>query len=111
MKLLLDECVVRDLKRDLVGHEVSTAVEAGLGGLENGELLHAASEQYDVFITVDRNLPFQQNIASLEIAVLILLSRGITYEDLKPLVPQILHKVSSMRPGEIHWIGIQSSNP
>jgi hypothetical protein len=46
MKLLLDECVVRDLKRDLVGHEVSTAVEAGFGGLENGELLRAASSQY-----------------------------------------------------------------
>ena len=60
MKLLLDECVVRDLKRDLVGHEVSTAVEAGFGGLENGELLRAASSQYDVLITVDRNLSFQQ---------------------------------------------------
>lgn len=111
MKLLLDECVVRDLKRDLVGHEVSTTVEAGFGGLENGELLRAASGQYDVLVTVDRNLPFQQNIAALQIAVLILLGGGITYEDLKPLIPQVLQKVSSMRPGEIHRIGIQSSNP
>lgn len=109
MKLLLDECVVRDLKKDLVGHEVSTAVEAGFGGLENGELLRAASSQYDVLITVDRNLPFQQNIGSRQIAVLILLATGITYEDLKPLVPQVLNKLPSMRPGEIHRIGIQSS--
>jgi hypothetical protein len=58
MKLLLDECVVRDLKKDLVGHEVSTVVEAGFGGLENGALLRAASSQYDVLITVDRNLSF-----------------------------------------------------
>jgi len=50
MKLLLDECVVHDLKSDLVGHR---AVKAGFGGLENGELLRAASGQYDVLITVD----------------------------------------------------------
>jgi hypothetical protein len=43
MKLLLDECVAHDLKRDLNSHEVATVVEAGFGGLENGELLHAAS--------------------------------------------------------------------
>jgi hypothetical protein len=78
MKLLLDECVVRDLKRDLAGHDVSTVVEAGFGGLENGQLLRAAAGKYDVLITVDRNLPFQQNISSLQIAVLILTSTGIT---------------------------------
>ena len=51
MKLLLDECVVRDLKRDLAGHEVLTVVEAGFGGLENGQLLRAAAGKYDVLIT------------------------------------------------------------
>lgn len=56
MKLLLDECVVHDLKKDLTGHEVATVIEAGFGGLENGELLRAASGTYDAFITVDRNL-------------------------------------------------------
>ena len=101
MKLLLDECVVRDLKRDLVGHEVSTVVEAGFGGLENGELLRAASSLYDVLITVDRNFPFQQNIVSLQIAVLILVGPGITYADLKPLVPQVLERLSQVRPEEI----------
>ena len=78
MKLLLDECVVRDLKKDLVGHDVSTVVEAGFRGLENGVLLRAASSQYDALITVDRNLPFQQNINLLPIAVVILSSTGIT---------------------------------
>ena len=104
MKLLLDECVVRDLKKDLVGHEVSTVVEAGFGGLENGALLRAASSQYDALITVDRNLPFQQNIPSLPIAVLILSSIGITHADLKPLVPQILERLSSVKPGRIYEI-------
>lgn len=60
MKLLLDECVTCDLKRDLVGHDVFTVVEAGFAGLENGDLLRAASKDYEVLITVDRNLPFQQ---------------------------------------------------
>ena len=104
MKLLLDECVVHDLKKDLVGHEVSTVVEAGFSGLENGELLRAAAAEYDVLITVDRNLLFQQNITSLPIAVLLLLASGITYPDLRPLIPQLLAKLSVTRPGEIHRI-------
>ena len=104
MELLLDECVVRDLKKDLVGHEVSTVVEAGFGGLENGALLRAASCQYDVLITVDRNLAFQENIASLPIAVLILSSTGITYADLKPLVTQILKRLSDAKPGQMYDI-------
>ncbi|HXI23379.1 MAG TPA: DUF5615 family PIN-like protein [Pyrinomonadaceae bacterium] len=74
MKLLLDECVTRFLKRDLVGHEVSTVAEAGLRGLKNGALLSAASESFDVLLTVDRNLPFQQNINTLQIAVLLLIA-------------------------------------
>ena len=64
MKLLLDECVTVDLKKDLAEHEVRTVVEAGYKGLKNGNLLRAAAGQYDVLITVDRNLPFQQNIRS-----------------------------------------------
>jgi hypothetical protein len=100
MKLLLDECVVHDLKSDLAAHEVSTVVEAGFGGLENGELLRAASGKFDVLITVDRNLPYQQNIRSLQIAVLIMVSRGITYADLKPLVPELLVSLDKIKPGE-----------
>jgi len=104
MKLLLDECVTRDLKRDLVGHDVSTVVEAGFGGLENGALLRAASKYFDVLITVDRNLPFQQNISSLRIGILILVGTGITYADLQPLVPQLLERLPLVQPGEVHRI-------
>jgi len=100
MKLLLDECVVHDLKSDLAAHEVSTVVEAGFGGLENGELLRAASGKFDVLITADRNLSYQQNIRSLQIAVLIMVSRGITYADLKPLVPELLVSLNKIKPGE-----------
>lgn len=87
MKLLLDECVTRLLKRDLTGHEAKTVAEAGFRGLKNGALLRAASAHFDVLITVDRNLPFQQNVGKLQMAVVILMSPGITYPDLEPLVP------------------------
>jgi hypothetical protein len=101
MKLLLDECVVHDLKRDLSGHEIATVTEVGFGGLENGELLRAAAGAYEVLITVDRNLPYQQNIRSLQISVLLLVAEGITYSDLKPLAPRILDALERIQPGEV----------
>ena len=101
MKLLLDECVVRALKRDLAGHDVSTAVEAGFGGLENGDLLRAAAGSYDVLITVDQNLQYQQDLGSLQSAVVVLISKGITHRDLQPLVPKLLEKLATLQPGEI----------
>lgn len=72
MKLLPDECVTRLLKREFVGHEISTVEEAGFKGFENGDLLKAAADLYDVLITVDPNIPHQQNISGLNIAILIL---------------------------------------
>lgn len=101
MRLLLDECVARKLKRDLVGHEVITVVEAGYSGLKNGVLLRAAAGNFDVFITVDQNLPYQQNIGLLQIAVLILITDGITYPDLKPLVREVLASLGTIQPGEL----------
>jgi hypothetical protein len=101
MRLLLDECVVRKLKLDLVGHEVATVVEAGYSGLKNGVLLRTAQGNFDVFITVDRNLPFQQNLGALQIAVLIIMAQGVTYPDLKPLVPEVLASLGTIKPGEL----------
>jgi Domain of unknown function (DUF5615) len=60
MRLLLDECVARDIKNELVGHEVHTVEDAGFKGLKNGEMLRAAAKAYDVLITVDQNLPFNR---------------------------------------------------
>ncbi len=110
MRLLLDECIARNLKRDLVGHEALTVVEAGFSGMKNGALLRAASGNFDVLITVDRNLPFQQNIATLQIAVMILMAQGITYPDLKPLIPEVLASLSNIQPGELLRIEKRSTN-
>jgi hypothetical protein len=92
VKLLLDECVTRFVKRDLAGHDIHTVEEAGLKGLENGDLLRAASGTYDVLITVDQNLPYQQNFAGLNIAILVLAAKRNSYARLKPLLPRALKR-------------------
>ena len=101
MKLLLDECVTVDLKKDLAEHEIRTVVEAGYKGLQNGNLLRAAAGQYDVLITVDRNLRFQQNIRSLSVAILIIDAGGITYSHLKPLLLKVRNALINIQPGQI----------
>jgi len=79
MKLLLDECTPKRLKRDFPGHQVFTVEEAGLNGLKNGELLSKASKRFEVLITVDQKMPFQQNVASHSIAIVILIARPNRY--------------------------------
>jgi Domain of unknown function (DUF5615) len=78
MKVLLDECVTRYLKRDFTGHEVLTIEEAGFKGLKNGRLLQAASGQYDVLVTVDQNLQYQQNLKTFAIAIIVLKAKRST---------------------------------
>ena len=101
MKLLLDECVTRHLKRDFPGHEVHTVEDAGFKGLENGDLLKAASVAYEVLITVDRNLPYQQNIAGLNIAILILAAKRNSYVRLNHLIPRALSALQTMKVGDV----------
>ena len=101
MKLLLDECVTRHLKGDWAGHEVYTVEDAGLKGLENSDLLRAASGAYEVLISVDRNIPYQQNIAGLNIAILILAAKRNSYARLKPLIPRALNALETMKVGDV----------
>ncbi len=105
MKLLLDECVTRYLKRDLIGHEVSTVDEAGFKGLKNGALLRAADGNFDVLVTVDKSIRHQQNLQSFQIAVLLLNARTNKYEDLQPLVPQALEAIKTVQPGSVVLVG------
>jgi predicted nuclease of predicted toxin-antitoxin system len=101
MRVLLDECVTRRLRRDFVGHTASTVEEAGLKGLQNGPLLRAAAGQYEVLVTVDQNLTYQQNLRGLPLAILILVARRNTYSMLHPLMPQVLQVLERIRPGEV----------
>jgi Domain of unknown function (DUF5615) len=104
MKVFLDECVDWRHSRDIVGHEVKTARQLGWTTIQNGELLKLASEDFDVFVTVDRNLAFQQNLTDLAIAVIVLEARTNRLADLKTLVPKLLLSISSARPGKIERI-------
>jgi predicted nuclease of predicted toxin-antitoxin system len=102
MKLLLDECVPRRLKRDFPQHEVSTVIEAGFQGLKNGHLLKsAASAGFEVLITVDQNLTYQQNLLALPLAVIVLVVQHNKYELLALLVPQALAALQSIHVGEV----------
>src|SRR2546429_9897630 len=101
MKVLLDECVTRYLKRDFAGHEVLTIEEAGFKGLKNGRLLQAASGQYDVLVTVDQNLQYQQNLKTFALAIVVLKAKRSTYPTLKPLMPQVLETLEIIKPGEM----------
>jgi predicted nuclease of predicted toxin-antitoxin system len=99
MKVFFDECVDWRLARDLVAHDVKTARQMGWTSIRNGELLALASREFDVFITVDQNLFFQQNFATLTIAVIVLRARTNRLADLRPLVPQLLAAIASAKPG------------
>lgn len=90
MKVLLDECIDRRLARDITGYEVKTVPQMEWAGTKNGQLLTLAAANFDVFITVDRNLPFQQNLEQFELAVIVLHATSNRVADLRLLVPQIL---------------------
>lgn len=90
MRLLLDECVPARLKRALPGHDVSTVVLEGWSGVTNGRLLALASGKFDAFITVDKNLPYQQNPAGLPLAVVVLDAVSNELPTLLALVPALV---------------------
>lgn len=106
MKLLLDECIDRRLSRDLAGHDVKTVPQMGWAGIKNGELLILAEKEFDVFITIDRNLSFQQNIPKFNIAVLVLHASSNRLADLKPLAPKMLSMMPTLKKGEAEHVGI-----
>jgi predicted nuclease of predicted toxin-antitoxin system len=90
MKLLLDECIDRRLAREFVGYEVKTVPQMGWAGVKDGQLLVLAEAEFDVFITVDRNLSFQQNLPKFDIAVIVLQASSNRLTDLKLLAPKVL---------------------
>ena len=89
MRLLLDEAVPSRLRRSLPGHSVRTVVEMGWSGVKNGKLLALAAHEFDALVTVDKNLPYQQNLATLPVAVVILDSVSIELPALLKLMPEL----------------------
>ena len=107
MRLLLDECVPRRLRRELSEHEVRTVPEMGWAAKENGELLQLASNLlFDVFITVDQRLSYQQDVTRSSIAVVVLVAKRNKIEFLLPLVPELRRVLREIQPGKVYRVGV-----
>ena len=106
MKVLLDECIDHRFAKELPGHSVETVPRMGWAGLKNGDILKLAENGFDVFITVGRNLSFQQNLPQFNLAVLVLLAPTNRLADLKLLIPDILAALPSAKVGQVLKIGI-----
>ena len=105
MRIFLDGCPDWRLSRDIVGHDVKTARQMGLTIIGNGELLALAAAQFDVFVSVDRNMSFQQNLLSHRIAIVVLHAKTNRLADLRPLVPRMLATLGLAKPGAVTRIG------
>ncbi|MFB8789964.1 MAG: DUF5615 family PIN-like protein [Potamolinea sp.] len=105
MKLLLDECIDRKLAREFIGYEVKTVPQMGWAGVKNGQLLALALSEFDVFITVDRNLSFQQKLPDFDIAVIVMIAASNRLTDLKPLVPEVLAILATVAKGQATTVG------
>jgi hypothetical protein len=75
--------------------------------LKNGDLLTRAQQEFDTFVTVDRNLPFQQDLSRFSIAIIVLRARSTRVRDLRSLIPQLLAGLPAVRRGEVTWIGAE----
>jgi hypothetical protein len=107
VRVLLDEQLPRQLARLLTGHIVHTVPALGWAGLGNGELLRrSAAAGFDVFVTADQNLQFQQNLSRSLLPIIVLVAPSNTIEDLSLLVPLILQVIPKMQPGEVRRIAL-----
>jgi predicted nuclease of predicted toxin-antitoxin system len=97
MRILLDESLPRRLRAAFPGHEVVTVAEAGWTGRQNGELLQLAAGRFDLFVTADQNLQYQQKLSSLPISVAVL-GHDNRYETLLPLLAQLLARLPHLSP-------------
>ena len=101
MRVLLDESLPRRLQFELPAHEVTTVPERGWAGMKNGELLRLAESEFEVFVTMDSNLPSQQNLAELQIGVIVLKAKSNVLADLIPLAESLRSSVSRCRAGQV----------
>lgn len=106
MRILLDESLPRPLGRLLVGHDVRTVTQAGWTSYENSALLAQAAGTFDVLLTADQNLEFQQNVAALPIAVVVLIAESNRLESLEPLVPRLLEVLNTLQPRSFVRVGV-----
>lgn len=101
MRVLLDECVPRPLRAELSGHDVTTVGEMGWSGKKNGELLKLMTAQgFNVLLTVDQSLRYQQNLQAAGVAVIVLIAARSRLQELVPLMPSVQQALTTIKPGE-----------
>jgi predicted nuclease of predicted toxin-antitoxin system len=105
MRILLDESLPRGLAALIVGHSVSTVRVEGWAGVKNGKLLALAATRFDVFLTADRNLEFQQNLATLPISVVVLICSRTRLENMAHLVPELMGRLQKLPPKAVTRVG------
>jgi hypothetical protein len=105
VKVLLDEYIPKRLIREFSGHDVRHVTQMGWASIKNGRLLALAEKQFDVFVTVDRNLSFQQHISKYQIAILIVHARSNRRQDLLPLMPKLLSTLLRCKARRVTSVG------
>jgi predicted nuclease of predicted toxin-antitoxin system len=109
MKILIDECLPAELKAHVIalGHECQTVRQAGFGAKKNGELLTLAEGRWDILLTSDRNIKYQQNMAGRSVSILILCVKTNRMKDVLPLMPPCAQAFLSIQPGQMVEVGPQ----
>ncbi len=102
MKVLLDECLPKRLKRELPDHDVLRVQEMGWAGIKNGALLRfIKSADFDVFVTIDGNLEYQQNLRAIRFAIIVLSAPDNTFDTLNPLMPKVVEALKTIKASEV----------
>ena len=101
MRILIDECLDWRLCRSLVGYDCASVQKMGWSGLTNGDLLERAEQEFDVFLTGDRNLTFQQTLSRFDLAVVILHAESIQLRHTLPLMSKVLIVLPTIRSGQV----------
>jgi hypothetical protein len=102
MRVLIDECVDQRLRLLFTGHDCETAAYAKLSGLKNGDLLVAAEVAgFGVIVTTDQEIPYQQNLNTRQISVIVLCAPTNRFADLRPLIPAAIRALDSIEAGQV----------
>jgi len=110
MRLLIDECLPRKVKFLFAegGHECKTVGDAGFSSKENGELIALADKNFDVLITIDKNIRHQQNMKGRNIAILIIRPASNDIDDIRPHITQALAALKTISPGQLVEVGMHT---
>lgn len=105
MKILLDECVTKKLKQHLVNNEVYTVTELGWGGIKNGKLMAlCVDNKFEILLTIDKNLAFQQNLDKYNLTIVIFNSFTSKIEEILQFVPFFMDQLSSYEKGKAYTV-------